>query len=268
MKRTVIFFFTLLYPVLLFSQILNLDRTVEVDSSYNSKKKYAAILGASFYSVQQKYSFIDESLTYDFTHYLPKNHILVLSGKTNITSSGNTVFQNMGFAHLRYRDNDTRKFSAEPFTQYQWNHTLGLIQRYLLGCNLRVQLLNNTKMDIYYGLGVMYENEQWNYDGVINPDLIPIDWKVIKNDFYKTNQYVKAAISLSDNCDVVSAIFLQNKIDDFMNTYRLSNYTTFNIRINSKFYFAISGDISYDNKPVVPIKNTFYSMVSSLSLRL
>ena len=268
MKKVFLPIVMLLIPLFSFGQILNLDRTIEVDSAQMSKKKYAAVLGASFSSVQQVYSFIDGSLTYDFTHYMPKKHILVLSGRGSLTSNGTQVIQNSGFSHLRYRDNDTRRFSPEPFTQYQWNATLGLVHRYLLGCNLRVQLYNKTSADIYYGLGAMYENEQWNYHGVTEPLLIPYYWNIITNKFYKSNQYIKASITISSSCDVVTAVFLQNKIDDFANSYRLSNYLTFNLRVSRKIYFALSSDISYDNKPVVPIKNTLYSLTSTLSVRL
>ncbi len=266
MKRLLVAFFSIICPAFSFGQILNLDRTVEVDSTEH--KKYAAVIGASFNTLQQTYSFVDESISYDFTRYMPKNYILVLSGKSNLTTSGSSVIQNLGYIHLRFRDNDTRHVSAEPFTQYQWNATLGLVQRYLLGCNMRIQLLNNTKADIYYGVGLMFENEEWNYAGVTDLSKLPANLDPITNNFYKTNQYVKASISINDHCDLVSAVFLQNKIDDIIRSYRLSNYTTFNIRISKKFYFAVSADISYDNNPVVPINNTIYSLASTLSVRL
>jgi len=268
MKRSILILLTLIYPVFLFSQILNLDRTVEADPSDTTKKKFAAVLGASFTSYQQKYSFVDEALNFDLTYYMPKDHILVLSGKSDFTSTGGDVIQNLGYIHLRYRDNDTRIVSLEPFTQYQWNITLGLIQRYLAGCNLRIQLINNAKEDVYYGVGVMYENEKWNYNGVTNPDLIPPNAPIINNDFYKTNQYIKGSFSINANCDIVDAVFLQNKISDFLNAYRLSDYLTFNIRISKKFFFSVSADIAYDNKPVVPITNPIYTFVSTISIKL
>jgi len=90
---------------------------------------------------------------------------------------------------------------------------------------------------------------------------------VIDN-FYKTNQYVKASISISNSCDIVTAVFLQNKIDDLINSYRLSNYTTISLRVSKKLTFSLSGDISYDNKPVVPINNTLYTMISTLAIKI
>lgn len=266
MKKTLITLFVVLCPAILFAQILNLDRMVNYDTT--GKKKYVAVLGASVSGLQQTYSYINAAATYDFSYYLPKNYIFVLSGKANFTTTGTYTIQNLGYTHIRFRDNDTRNISPEPFAQYQWNITLGLVQRYLLGCNARIKLYNREKADIYYGLGAMYENEIWSYNGVKDPTYMYWPWKTIKNDFYKSNQYIKAAISISKNCDLVTAIFLQNKVDDPVNVYRLSNYTTFNIRATRKLYFAISGDISYDNKPVVPINNTIYSFYSTLSISL
>jgi hypothetical protein len=267
MKKIAVTLITILFPLFLFGQILNLDRTIEVDTSHNNKKKYAAIVSASINTVQQKYSFIDGNLGYDFTHYLPKNYILVLSGKADLTKSGSQVLNNVGYAHLRFRDNDTRILSPEPFLQYQWNTTLGLLQRYLAGCNLRVCIYNRSKADIYYGGGVMYESEHWNYEGVTDPYYYGYD-TVIKNNNYKTNQYIKASISISNSCDLVTAIFLQNKISDFVNTYRLSNYTSLNLRVSRKLFFSISGDVAYDSNPVVPINKINYTLVSSLSIKL
>lgn len=268
MKKIAVTFITILFPVFLFGQILNLDRTIEVDTSQNNKKKYAAIVSAAINTVQQKYSFVDGNLGYDFTHFMPKNYILVLSGKADLTKSGNQVLNNIGYNHLRFRDNDTRILSPEPFLQYQWNTTLGLFQRYLAGCNLRVCIYNRSKADIYYGGGVMYESEHWNYNGVTDLSLIPTYDTVIKNNNVKTNEYIKASISISSSCDIVTAVFLQNKIDDFVNTYRLSDYTSLNLRVSRKLFFSISGDIAYDNKPVVPINNINYTLVSSLSIHL
>ena len=266
MKRILPILIAILYPVFSFSQILNLDRTAHYDTS--SKKKFVTVLGASFMTLQQTYSYIDGALTYDFTHFMPKHYILVLNGKANVISTGTYTVQNLGFNHLRFRDNDTRSISPEPFAQYQWNITLGLVQRYLLGCNARIKLYQGTNGNIYYGLGAMYENEIWSYNGVKDPTYYYWPWKTIKNDFYKSNQYIKAAISISDNCDLVTAIFLQNKIDNPLNYFRLSNYTTFNIRASKKVYFALSGDIAFDNHPIVPINNTIYSFYSTLSVRL
>jgi hypothetical protein len=256
--------------MLLHGQILNLDRTIEADSVNMSKKiKLAALLGASFYTFQQTTGFINEALNYDVTNYLPKDHILVLSGKYNITTSEGAIIQNLGYIHLRYRDNDTRKLSLEPFTQYQWNTTIGLIQRYLIGCNLRVRIFENAKADIYYGVGAMFENEDWNYKGVTDYALIPANAPpLVIDNFYKTNQYLKASISISNSCDIVTAVFLQNKIDDLINSYRLSNYTTISLRVSKKLTFSLSGDISYDNKPVVPINNTLYTMISTLAIKI
>jgi hypothetical protein len=268
MKKAFVTGLSLLYPALIFSQILNLDRTVEVDTSNNHHKKYAAILGASFNSVQQTVSFVNGAVNYDFTHFMPKNHILVLSGRADITTSGNQTLNNIGYAHLRYRDNDTRILSAEPFLQYQWNYTLGLLQRSLAGCNLRVQVYNREKADIYYGVGLMYESELWNYNGVPYDNYYYHYDSTVKNNNVKTNEYIKASITVSPSCDIVTAIFLQNKIDDFTNTYRLSDYTSINLRISRKLFFSVSGDIAYDNNPVVPIHNINYTLYSSLSIRL
>lgn len=250
------------------AQILNLDRTIYGDSSSMKKKvRIDGVIGASYYSYQQTSSFVNEALNYDFNYYAPKNYILVLSGKYNVTTAGGVIFQNMGYAHLRFRDNDTRRFSPEPFAQYQWNNTIGLIQRSLIGCNLRIRLLENAKADIYYGVGMMLESEEWDYDGVTDPNLLPANTDNINNLFYKTNQYIKCSFSVNRNCDLVTAFFFQNKVDDFTNTFRISNYTTMNIAISRKFTFAITSEYSYDNNPVVPIKQNLYTIISTINLK-
>lgn len=266
MKKILLATYCFIVPFISSAQILNLDRTVTVDTT--TKKKYAAVLGASFSSFHQTYSFIDEGLYYDLTFYMPKKHILVLSGKNNVTSTGGTIIQNQGYIHLRYRDNDTKKLSLEPFAQYQWNTTIGLEQRYLGGCNLRVRILKKKKADIYYGLGGMYEGERWNYHGVTDTSLLYLYYyPAVEAHYFKSSQYLKASIAISESADLVTAVFLQNRINDPVNSYRLSNYTTLSLRIAKKIYFAISSDISYDNNPVVPIKQTLYSISSSLSAR-
>lgn len=246
------------------AQVLDADRA---EASDTLEKKVNCIIGINGSADKQKKNLVDGSTIIDFTYLLPQNHILIFKGNSDFTTNGSEFLQNSGYLHFRYRDNDTRSLSTEYFTQYQWNGLLGMKSRKLAGSNLRWMLLDKSyKNDLFLGLGLMYENESWNYKGVksISDYSLYKDTSVQK---VRINQYVKCAFVINDNIDFVLANFIQLDIKDLLSP-RVSTNAALNFKLLKHLGLSINFESTYDFKPVVPIDKFIYSLKMQLNIKL
>jgi hypothetical protein len=243
------------------AQILNIDRTGSVDTT---GKRFFAFIGLSASADKQKKDLVDVSSSGDFSYLLPDSFVVVFKVSTDLTTNGSDVIQNAGFFHLRWRDNDSRILYPEVFTQFQWNGVLGMEQRKLIGSNLRWRTLRSPNNSMFMGLGVMYEQERWNFNGVPDseiydslPDIQAKKWRI--------NHYIKWSWRISDKTDFVLANFTQIPVDK-LNKPRIASNASVNFKFLKWLGFSVGYDSIYDLDPVVPISNYYYSLKGQLNL--
>ena len=264
MKQFLFFILFLQISFSSFAQVLDADRADNVDTL---SKKLNCIIGLNGSADKQKKNLVDGSTVIDLTYALPKKHILIFKGNSDFTTNGNEFLQNSGYLHLRYRDDDTRKFSSEYFLQYQWNGLLGMKSRELAGYNYRWMVLDNSiKNDLFLGLGLMYENENWNYKGVNSS----VDYSMY-NDTSVTkiriNQYIKSAFFINENVDIVLTNFIQSDLKNISKP-RISTNAAFNFEMLKHLGLSLNFESMYDFKPVVPIDKFIYSIKLQLNIKL
>jgi hypothetical protein len=228
------------------AQILNIDREVGADTAM---KSWSASITSSFSSDKLKGNLIDFSNRTEFDKRLKNNYVIIGQLNTDLTFLEKNIIQNEGYFQLRYRDFDKRKLSLESYLQYQWNGSLGMAYRKVIGSNARVQLLEKDKLDLYSGVGVFYETEKWNYEN-----------NITNRNLYRLNQYFKFASKINEKIDISTNSYLQFPINkDFTNTRWFLELNA-NVNISKKVNFVIHWDHTLDNYRVVPISNFYYSL--------
>ncbi len=255
--------FCLLYSLNGFSQILNIDRAVEADSGY---KKWSTVIDFDFTSEKIKKSLLDIDSKIQINRFFKTQYVIVGSLSNGFTLNGKEVLQNDGYAEIRYRDNDKRKWSNESFAQLQWNGALGMISRKVTGCNLRAMVFDKQTKDLYYGVGFFYENEQWNWAGVENKDAAIGD-AIVQRSLVRLNQYWKFANKVNDNLDISLVSYLQFPLNSHFFSARWFIDVNANVKITNKISFAIHWDHTYDDYRLVPIKTYYYSMKAGIQLK-
>jgi len=252
-----------LFSLPTFSQILNSDRLVSEDTIY---KKWRSFVDVSFSSDKIKKSLLDGSSKIEINRYFKNNYILVSSINNDITFNGNDVIQNEGYAQIRYRDNDKHIWSNESFLQYQWNGALGMDYRKVIGSNVRKRLLENKKIDLYTGLGLFYETEQWNWSGVENSDQYN-ETPTLNRSLFRLNHYWKMAYKLNDNMDISAVSYFQLPLNkDIANLRWFFELNTY-IKMTKSTSFVIHWDHTYDKYRLVPISNYYYSLNFGIQLK-
>jgi hypothetical protein len=246
------------------AQILNIDREISNDSTL---KKWNLSISANYSSDKLKGNLNDISTRIEIDNRLKNNYVLIGQFNTDATFINKTILQNEGYSQLRIRDNDNRKNSIEGFIQYQWNGTLGMLYRQIIGSNYRLRILEKNNIDCYIGLGGFYEIEKWNYDGVDSTVQV-INTDPISRNLYRLNHYWKFAYKLNDKIDISTVSYFQFPINkDFLNLRWYLEFNT-NLTISKKVSCFIHWDHIIDNYRVVPISNYYYTFNYGLTLNL
>ena len=246
------------------SQVLNMDRVGAPDDSL--KKWHISLQAATDYNSEKQIFNWDTRI--DVTKFTAGHHLLAMKFSNSFTNTSGSNLQNAGYVHLRFRDNDTRKISPEYFTQYQWDDLRGMLNRYLLGCNLRLMLKETKEMDIYLGLGLMYEWEKWNFKGVAQDKLPLLHPDFIKTHLLKINQYIKLSAKVFKTTELTCTNFIQARPDKNIQYPRIASFLQWNIPVSKRISINLNYESIYDAQPVVPIKNYYFNYQTGFSIAL
>ena len=196
MKNTILIL-CLFFAGNLFSQVLNIDREIETDTTF---RRVRANFNFTFSNDKQKKNLVDFANVSEIDYFLKKKYLFVFLTKTELSFNGLTALENNGFFQLRFRDNDSRKIAPDIFAQYQWNGVQGMESRSLLGINARMRWLEKRKSDLYTGVGVFYEAEKWN------PFLSSYAFTtgslgIVNRNLFRLNLTAKFALKIAKNID-------------------------------------------------------------------
>lgn len=246
-------------------QILNIDR--EVNDSMT--KNWYGLISGSFSKDKQKTDIQDFNLYTESVIKLKDGMAVTYVGQIDATVSGKDILQNEGFFQCKRRDLDRKKNSFECYIQYQWNGAWGMKSRALSGLNLRKRILELKGYDLYFGVGTFYQREIWNYNGVEDFSLIPVNPKDILDRQLRYNTYLKGAIKLTSKCDLVCQTYFQsNAMSTFTNPnfrWYWSSEIVYNISDNWMLGFTY--DHTFNQKNPVPINKLYYGYLANLSLK-
>jgi hypothetical protein len=239
-------------------QILNIDKTDT--SEYSKKSKVGINFSTGLEIDKQKTTLYDATNTLEFMWQKYKE-LFILAGSYRFTYNGPDDILNAGFVHLKYRHNYKNKIQPEPFIQYQWDDNRGIAHRFLAGINGRYNFWKGNKFEFNAGLGLMYEDEKWNYRAV-DSSKIPPNSRPITNQLGKINSYIRFDWKPNDNNDFTFNLFLQTRPDIFKP--RIAPSAQWNLKAGKHISLSVTFSGLYDVAPVVPIEKFYYSFSNAL----
>ena len=255
--------------ILLFATIASKAQIINVDKidtlPYSNKAKFDGSLSLGLEIDKQN------SVLYDGTNFidasLRKNKtFIIFSGSSRFTYNESQDLLNTGYLHIRLRSHYKARLHPESFIQYQWDNKIGFVKRFVIGENLRYDLIHNNNWELIAATGVMYENEDWNYSGVDTAKHLANKPDIFKRTI-KSNNYLKLEGKVSDNSSLKLALFYQSQFASFFSP-RI--FSVFNFTVDATKHFGISINFTgtYDSKPIVPIPNFYYSISNGLVYKL
>lgn len=194
--------------------------------------------------------------------YVGKKHSYMLINKYDFLSINDDVFLNTGYSHFRIIYNREKKVNIENFAQYQYDNFRGLHPRLLAGGGIRTTLLDKKKLTLHFGVGAMFEHEEWErpYD--------PGE-KVIMN-LVKSTNYIIARWKINDNVKINGIAYYQTGYDNGINALRnrVSGEVNLNVNITKRLRFITTLTANYEDKPIVNITPFIYSLTNGISFTL
>ena len=181
------------------------------------------------------------------------NKIFFLIGDYNLLKSENQDFENAWFLHFRYNHEITRLFRLEGLIQTQQNKILDVNTRNLLGAGVRLKLVSQDSMSLYFGNTYLYEVER--------SDELGINFKN-----HRHSTYVSATILLPGGAvELINTIYYQPLYNDF-DDYRILEQFRMDVKVSEKVNLFTIFDYSYDS--ITPREREQFSSVISLGLGL
>lgn len=247
----------------LHAQILNIERLrLEEDTTKNFLGKGILGINANNRSADPSEPVrlfgINTSLN---AVYQPGQHAYILVGQSDYLEVNDDEVLNFGFVHLRANFLRDKKRSYEVFSQYSYDLFRGLDPRLLAGGGVRQRIFKTEKSDFFLGIGAFYESETWSH---------PTTDESVEISLWKSTNYLKFQTTINSAIDLNTVVYYQVGYDPTAILWR--NRVSGNLNISSKITKRISlnnsFEMSYEDKPIVPITKFIYSLKVGLSVNI
>ena len=176
---------------------------------------------------------------------------------------GGKVYTDKGFIHLRGARSIIEHLGVEVFLQKQYNESILLQDRNLAGGGIRISFLkqrtntkNSTGLNLYLGIGSMWENETIN-----DKEHGEIDTNIIRS----TN-YVSGIWRIDKRFTFIVTGYYQPYLQRFAD-FRILSESRFDFRATEKVSFNIRLNLRYDSEPPSGVETHDLEIVNGLSYK-
>ncbi len=176
---------------------------------------------------------------------------------------GGKLYTDKGFIHLRGARTIIDRLGVEVFLQKQYNESILLRDRNLAGGGIRISFLkqrkntkSNTGLNVYLGIGSMWENETIN-----DKEHGEIDTNIIRS----TN-YISATWRIDKRLTVIVTSYYQpyvRRLSDF----RFLSESRLDFRVTERVSFNIRLNVRYDSEPPTGVEAHDLELVNGLSFK-
>ena len=176
---------------------------------------------------------------------------------------GGKLYTDKGFVHLRGARSIVERLSIEMFLQKQFNESILLRDRNLAGGGIRISALkqrtdtkNGTGLNLYLGIGGMWENETINdkQHGETETNII------------RSTNYLSAAWRIDKRLTVIVTGYYQPYLQRFSD-FRVLSESRFEVRATETVAFNIRLNFRYDSKPPTGVEPNDLEIINGLSYK-
>ena len=175
---------------------------------------------------------------------------------------GGRLYTDKGFIHLRGARSIFERLGIEMFLQKQFNESILLRDRNLAGAGIRISALKqrndkkNTGLNLYLGIGAMWENETINDKG----------HGEVETNIVRSTNYISATWRIDNRFSVVITGYFQpytQRVSDFrvLSESRFEFHVTKTVSLNTRL------NIRYDSEPPTDIEAHDLEIVNGLSYK-
>lgn len=191
--------------------------------------------------------------------YYPKKHAFILMSNFDYLRINEDDFLNFGFVHGRINLFRENTINYEVYLQYSYDNFRGLHPRWLGGGGIRYGLAKSDAVTATLGVGLLYEHEKWAYPGTSD---------IVEVNLLKSSNYLSFRYTINDFVDFNMVGYYQTGYDQMISRLRnrFNGSLILNTRLSRRFSLATSYDLSYEDRPIVPITPLIYAFKTGLSI--
>ena len=175
---------------------------------------------------------------------------------------GGKLYTDKGFIHLRGARSIVEHLGAEMFLQKQFNESILLRDRNLAGGGMRISGLKqradkkNTGLNLYFGIGAMWENETINDKGRGE----------IETSIIRSTNYISAAWRIDKRFTIVITGYYQPYTQNFSD-FRILSESRFEFHVTKKVSISTRLNLRYDSEPPTGLEAHDLEIVNGLSYK-
>ncbi len=175
---------------------------------------------------------------------------------------GGKLYTDKGFAHLRGARSISEYLGVEIFLQKQFNESILLRDRNLVGGGLRISVLKqridkkNRGLNLYLGIGGMWENETINDEqhGEVETNII------------RSTNYISATWRIDKRFSVVITGYYQPYIQRFTD-FRVISESRFEVHVTETVSVNTRLNVRSDSEPPTDVEKHDLEIVNGLSYK-
>ena len=175
---------------------------------------------------------------------------------------GGKLYTDKGFIHLRGARSIIEHLGVEMFLQKQFNESILLRDRNLAGGGMRISVLkrrtitSGTGLNLYLGIGAMWENETINDKG----------HGEIETNIIRSTNYISAAWRIDKRFTVVVTGYFQPYTQRFSD-FRILSESRFDFHVTKTVSINTRLNIRYDSEPPTDVEAHDLEIVNGLSYK-
>jgi hypothetical protein len=229
-----------LFPLSAFTQVLNIEQErIKTDTT-----GWSGTAGLSFQYIKNQKEMLNAGLKVH-VQFKTEHSLWLMLTDYSLVTSGKDNYSNAGIEHLRYNYKFNNWFTAECFTQAQFNKVMSVKFRWLTGAGPRFKIVKTKKFRLYGAALYMYE-----YEELENPSVFHRDQRM--------SSYLSFTWSPLENLRLINTTYFQPKLN-YLADHRISSQTDVIVKIAGHFGFGAGYLYYYDSFPPEGIvKETHY----------
>jgi putative salt-induced outer membrane protein YdiY len=181
-----------------------------------------------------------------------------LTGLTQFGEADDRVFLNQAFLHLRgtVRLPGEEWIRPEVFLQTERNESTLLTRRYLAGAGLRLALVTDSTVAVFFGTTPMVEYELLDRDRIaVEPETTVARW----------SNYLVLQVELTDLVTFVNTLYAQPRFDR-LGDVRVLDEAGLNVQITEALALRVTMNLRYDSEPPADLAPLDFTLRNGLAL--
>ena len=253
MKRKILFLFLVLVSWAMHSQIIF---TESIANTIDTTRAVQGTIAPELNFKTEKENVFNFKNNANINFLLNKKKYITIINQMEFSTYGKKLNVSSGHIHTEYRYLVRPAIELYPFAEAVWAPSRGLKIRAAGGLQSRYRIFRTSKVTLSTGIGLFYEYEKWNYNGVPNPDLQDID-KTEQQRSIKGQIFASFKFDFGEKWNIITSGYTHFRPDSNIKSPRIAYSIDVKHSVTKHFGIWLSYQNTILTKPIIPIRKHY-----------